>query len=89
MAAVCNACGKEWPRHPALEVQCPICNAAVGAGCSRPSGHAGPLIEPHAEREQRAVEEGVLDLCPEGPARKKQSAMQKRAPETEPQPALL
>ena len=88
MAAVCNACGKQWPRHPALasafgEVECLVCNAAVGVGCSRPSGHTGPFIEPHVEREQRAVDEGVLELCAEGPTRKGAS------PEPERQPALL
>lgn len=83
MAAVCHACGTEWPRHPALEVECPLCNAAVGVGCCRPSGHTGPFIEPHVEREQRAVDEGVLELCAEGPTRKGAS------PEPERQPALL
>lgn len=63
MTAVCHRCGERWPRHPALEVQCPTCHATVGVGCFRPSGHAGPLIEPHVEREQRAVDAGVLKLC--------------------------
>lgn len=83
MTAICHACGQQWPRHPALEVECPVCAAAVGVGCSRPSGHAGPFIEPHIEREQRAVDEGVLELCGEGPTRKAASL------EPEPQPALL
>lgn len=67
MSVVCNACGREWPRHPALEVECPKCGAAAGADCTRPSGHTGPLIELHIARERLAVGRGVLQLCPEGP----------------------
>ena len=63
MTAICHRCGERWPRHPALEVECPKCHATVGVGCCRPSGHSGPLIEPHIEREQRVVDEGMLGLC--------------------------
>lgn len=70
MTFICHACGQEWPRHPALEVACPECGALAGRGCKRPSGHAGPFIEPHAAREQVAVDLGVLQLCPEGPTRR-------------------
>jgi len=62
----CNACGEEWNRHPALIVECPQCGAAAHADCVRPSGHSGPFIEPHAAREQLAVDRGLLALCPEG-----------------------
>ncbi|MDN5696546.1 MAG: hypothetical protein L0G70_01075 [Rubrobacter sp.] len=79
MTAICHGCGQEWPRHPALEVECPQCGAAEGRGCKRPSDHAGPFVEPHAAREQAAVDQGVLELCPEGPTRKAQHS----------QPALL
>ena len=79
MTLTCNACGREWPRHPALEVECPVCGADVGLGCRRPSGHAGPFIEPHTEREQLAVDRKRLEMCPEGPTAKRQRT----------QPALL
>ncbi len=32
-------CGDEFPRHPALEVACPSCQAPIGKSCKRPSGH--------------------------------------------------
>lgn len=89
--AVCNACGRQWPRHPSLEVACPKCGAAVGAGCLRPSGHSGPLIDPHVEREQRAVDEGVLALCPEGPTmkgRRPRTPQQRRKHDDQSQPSL-
>lgn len=72
MTAICHACGQQWPRHPALKVECPQCGSKSGQDCFRPSGHAGPFVEPHAAREQVAVDRGVLELCPEGPTAKKQ-----------------
>lgn len=32
-------CGDEFPRHPALEIDCPSCKAKVGQPCKRPSEH--------------------------------------------------
>lgn len=61
----CSACGQKWPRHPALEVKCPRCFEPIGSPCKRPSGHGAQEI--HVEREQLAVDEGLLPLCPEGP----------------------
>ena len=77
MTAICNACGQEWPRHPALEVECPKCGADVGLGCRRPSDHSGPFVEPHTEREQLAVDRKLLEMCPasargEGPTAKRE-----------------
>ena len=72
MTAICHFCGQQWPRHPALEVECPQCGARSGQDCIRPSGHAGPFVEPHAAREQTAVDQGVLELCLEGPTAIKQ-----------------
>lgn len=37
------------------EVACPACGARAGAYCRRPSGHAGPFVEPHQQRRQVAV----------------------------------
>jgi hypothetical protein len=54
MKAVTCACGTKYPRHPALEVECPQCHARAGVGCIRPSGHRGNAIQPHAERRQLA-----------------------------------
>jgi len=60
----CHACGEEWPRHPALEVECPVCRAHVGVHCKKPSGHAfWRNALPHVEREQRAVDAGKMTRC--------------------------
>lgn len=32
-------CGDEFPRHPALEIKCPTCQARPGKPCVRPSEH--------------------------------------------------
>jgi hypothetical protein len=66
-SCTCYNCGQTWPRHPALEVVCPTCHAGVGSGCQRPSEHKafGGFI--HVEREQLAVDMGVLPMCPKGP----------------------
>lgn len=61
----CEACGQTWPRHPALEVPCPRCRAAIGSPCKRPSEHTAEHF--HRQREQLAVDRGLLELCPEGP----------------------
>lgn len=82
--AVCNACEREWERHPVLEVECPKCHAGIGARCRRPSGHTGPLIEPHVEREQLAVDLGVLELCPAGPTLRGESPAADLSPALQP-----
>lgn len=84
MTAICQWCGQEWTRHPALaralgEVECPKCGADVGLGCRRPSDHAGPFVEPHIEREQLAMDRKLLGMCSKGPTAKQQRT----------QPALL
>lgn len=61
MTVRCNRCGQEWPRDPALEVPCPTCRAAAGQKCRRPSGHACGI---HVERDQAALETGLLAPCP-------------------------
>lgn len=66
MTAQCHACGQVWPRHPVLEVACPVCPAKVGVWCQRPSGHRAAQL--HTDREQLAVDTGVLPMCPEGPS---------------------
>jgi hypothetical protein len=62
----CNLCGEEWPRDPALEVACPKCRAAVGVGCKdeRPSGHRVNRFDVHPERDQCALDKGLIGLCP-------------------------
>jgi predicted RNA-binding Zn-ribbon protein involved in translation (DUF1610 family) len=65
MPVVCLKCGQEWERDPDLEVPCPVCGAGVGQRCRRPSGHSGPFVGFHAERDILAME--TLDnygLCP-------------------------
>jgi len=61
MTACCNACGQEWPRDPALEVECPDCRAGIGSACRRPSGHACAV---HGGRDRLAMDRGFLEPCP-------------------------
>jgi hypothetical protein len=61
MTTRCNACGEEWPRDPAFEVECPDCKAGIGSPCRRPSGHACAI---HASRDRLAMEMGLLAPCP-------------------------
>lgn len=63
---VCYACGQKWEKHPATAVPCPQCLALSGSPCKRPRGH-DVIGGPHVEREQKAVDEGILSICPEGP----------------------
>lgn len=64
--AVCTkpGCGKSWLRDPVLEVTCPTCRAPAGVGCRRPSGHSGPFVDLHAERDILADREGKYGPCP-------------------------
>lgn len=55
----CDGCGRRWTRDPVLEVECPSCDANVGVGCERPSGHSGPMVQPHEVRGEAAIEAGV------------------------------
>lgn len=61
MSAVCQRCGDRWSRHPVLEVACPTCQQPIGSWCQRPSGHRAPEL--HVDREQLAVDTGVLAIC--------------------------
>jgi hypothetical protein len=61
----CSACGQSWKRDPALEVVCPTCRAPIGSPCKRPSGHGA--MEVHRSRDQLALDDGLVELCPEGP----------------------
>lgn len=88
-AVICHACGRSWHRHPALEVPCPRCRADAGAQCARPSGHSGTFVEPHVSRERRAVDEGLLELCPEGPTMSGAGAGSGRDAEAAAQPDLF
>lgn len=63
----CRWCGQTWEAHPALAVPCPRCDAPVGSPCKRPSEHATFGGVPHVERERQALEDGILEMCPEGP----------------------
>lgn len=68
----CRQCGREFDRDPALEVECPKCNAEPGSPCRRPSGHPvnmnTNLHGIHADRDRKALREGVYEPCPEGPS---------------------
>jgi hypothetical protein len=61
MTAHCRACGKTWARHPATEVPCPNCNAAIGSPCRRPSDHPCSI---HVARERLALAVTDYDPCP-------------------------
>jgi hypothetical protein len=68
MTVSCSACNMEWARDPALEVQCPKCNAKAGHYCriQRPSGHTcnfGAKTLIHPSRDQLAMDKGFLQRC--------------------------
>ena len=63
MTVRCNACGQEWPRDPALEVESPECRAATGAHCRRPSGQHCAV---HAARDRLAMQRVFFAPCPAG-----------------------
>ena len=54
---VCNICGQEWDRDPALMVSCPVCNAQPGKLCVRPSGHAVFGKGVHDARDRKSMAE--------------------------------
>lgn len=64
-----TGCGREWPRDPVLEVECPVCHAPVGAMCRNPSGWTkwkGQANNFHAERDIAADQAGAYGECPLG-----------------------
>jgi hypothetical protein len=93
MTARCNVCGQEWPRDPALEVECPKCHAPVGSDCKRPSGHRAFGGQPHADRDRAALAAGKLGKCPgkheTKPPRKKREPIDPVPPPTPPSPKTL
>lgn len=60
----CTLCGEEYPRDPAYEVACPVCHAAAGKPCMRPSEHTAWSI--HPERDGEALRLGFIKKCPKG-----------------------
>jgi hypothetical protein len=54
----CSKCGQEHEQDPTFEVKCPVCNAPPGQYCRRPSGHSGPFVAFHAERDLVAARLG-------------------------------
>jgi hypothetical protein len=62
----CNGCGRQYPRDPRLEVECPDCKAAVGSKCKRPSEHEAART--HVARERAVVIAGLMErVCPDAP----------------------
>ena len=55
LAAPLAALDPDDPRR----VPCPSCGANAGAYCRRPSGHSGPLIQPHAARRAQLTGKAV------------------------------
>ena len=55
LAAQLAALDPDDPRR----VPCPSCGANAGAYCRRPSGHSGPLIQPHAARRAQLTGKAV------------------------------
>jgi DNA-directed RNA polymerase subunit RPC12/RpoP len=70
MTVRCANCGDEWERDPALEVACPQCGAKVGCKCKRPSQHGVWGGQPHASRDQAAMDAGFLRPCLAGHAQR-------------------
>lgn len=66
--AQCNVpgCGKEWPRDPVLEVECPDCHVGPGVLCKRPSEHGVFGRGFHAARDLEADRQGKYGPCPLG-----------------------
>ena len=58
----CSACKQNWPRHPALEIRCPVCFADIGHHCVVPK--RGRRTDPHSAREDEATARGLLAPCP-------------------------
>ena len=83
MTVKCSLCGQEWPRDPALEVACPVCRAAAGSPCRRPSGHETYGGQPHPDRDRLAME-----VVP-GYGRCPAAAKPNRTPDGWMQPALF
>ena len=59
----CSLCGETWDEHPFLQLPCPTCHARAGVWCVRPSGHSGPFIEIHVDREQAVLDAGLIKKC--------------------------
>ncbi len=62
-AVKCGSCGYEFPQDPPFSVECPACHAKAGQYCKRPSGHQGPFVPFHAERDLAALAAGFYDHC--------------------------
>jgi len=63
----CIRCGLTWHRLLMLDVPCPVCRAAPGRICRRPSEHN--LWDPvqgkvHFARDTAALEAGAMTSCP-------------------------
>jgi hypothetical protein len=54
----CLRCGQEYKQDPPFEIECPVCHAPPGQYCRRPSGHSGPFVAFHAERDLEAARLG-------------------------------
>jgi len=67
MSVSCSRCGREWPRDPALEVECPTCGAPVGRRCQRPSQHGVFGNQLHPQRDIAAMAAGFLARCSAAP----------------------
>jgi hypothetical protein len=63
----CNTCGEHWETHPFWVVPCSKCFAPAGSPCVRPSEHINVGGYVHVEREQAAVDSGLVKMCPKGP----------------------
>lgn len=57
----CRSCSHDFPQDPIYEVPCPVCKAAAGTYCKRPSEHSGPFVPFHAERDIAALQQGYYD----------------------------
>lgn len=57
----CRTCRHEFPQDPCFSVSCPRCGASEGVFCKRPSGHQGPFVDFHTERDLKALAAGFYD----------------------------
>lgn len=80
LSTECMDCGERWETPPTFAVPCPKCGAKAGHPCivRRPSGHAHNAgfgnLHPwgHAEREQLALDRGLIRACAKAKAAQEQ-----------------
>lgn len=61
-----HRCPVVYEIDPVYMVPCPTCHAPARVRCRRPSGHSGPFVRFHKERDIAALQAGAYGTCPLG-----------------------